>query len=258
MAQLHELLAAEKTPTGAWNSLLEETHKKFKTPATYYDGYSKKLQMLEDTPANKVLEAQALEEKPVVTTVYETLEWVFGIYARAEDLQFQKNSTNARATATVMWEGAPFLENLSVDELLGLEARLTKIRGLFMDIPTLDASKHWKRNPDISPHIWETMYPEENTKTEKTIVPVITVAATKEHPAQVQIVPKDVVVGQITKISRSGAATAAQKADAIKRVDDLLIEVKQARMRANQTEVVPGAIGQVLVDFLLEPFEPSE
>ena len=32
MAKLHELLAAEKTPTGAWNTLYEDTLKKFKNP----------------------------------------------------------------------------------------------------------------------------------------------------------------------------------------------------------------------------------
>ena len=128
MSKLHELLAAEKTPTGAWNSLYEDTLKKFKNPTHFFDGHSKSLAMIEDSDANKAVEAQAREEKPVTTTVYETLEYALDLYGKAEDLQFQKNETNRKAVGTVMWKGAVLLKDMPVDELLGLEARLTKIR----------------------------------------------------------------------------------------------------------------------------------
>ncbi|NJO13227.1 MAG: hypothetical protein HC872_06915 [Gammaproteobacteria bacterium] len=68
MAKLHELLAAEKTPNGAWNQLFEETLKKFKNPGHFFDGHSKSLQMIEDSPANKAIEDQAREEKPVISS----------------------------------------------------------------------------------------------------------------------------------------------------------------------------------------------
>jgi len=93
MAKLHELLAAEKTPTSAWNQLFEETLKKFGNVAHYFQGHSQSLSMIEDTEANKAIEAQTREEKPVATNVYETLEYALDIFGRAEDLQFQKNAT---------------------------------------------------------------------------------------------------------------------------------------------------------------------
>lgn len=68
MAKLHELLAAEKTPTGAWNTLYEETLKKFKNPVNYFEGHSRSLSMIEANEANKATEAEAREEKPVTTT----------------------------------------------------------------------------------------------------------------------------------------------------------------------------------------------
>jgi hypothetical protein len=37
MAKLHELLAAEKTPTASWNQLYEETLKKFKNPVNFFE-----------------------------------------------------------------------------------------------------------------------------------------------------------------------------------------------------------------------------
>jgi|SRR6267154_177661 len=255
MTKLHELLAAEKTPTGAWNTLLADTLKKFKNPTHFFDGHSKSLHMLDDNPANKAVEDQAREEKPVTTNVYETLEYALDIFSRAENLQYQKNATNRKATGTVMWKGEILLAEMPVDELLGLEARLVKIRELYDAIPTLDATKHWRVDAGISPYVYATEFPEETTKTEKQMIPVTLKEATKEHPAQVQAVNKDIVVGKFTTIKRSGAASAVQKSEAIKRVDELLIEIKQARMRANETVAETGTVASALVKLLLEPLK---
>ena len=255
MAKLHELLAAEKTPTGAWNQLFEDTLKKFKNPSHFFDGHSKSLKMTEESPANEATEDQAREEKPVTTNVFETLQYALDIFGRAEDLQFQKNKTNQKAVGTVLWNGEPLLTDMPVDQLLGLEARLTKLRQLIAEVPTLDATKHWKTATNISPYVWETEFPEETTKTEKTPIPVVLSEATKEHPAQVQAVAKDIVVGKYTTIKRSGSATALQKASAIKRIDELLVEIKQARMRANETETEKGSVSDILIPLILEPFK---
>jgi hypothetical protein len=252
MGKLHELLAAEATPTGAWNTLLDGTMKKFKDPTHYFDGHSKSLKMIEDSAPNLALEVAAREEKPVTTTVYDTLEYALDIFGKAEDLQYQKNATNRMATGDVMWRGKVLLAGMPIDELLGLAARLTKLRELYVAAPTLDASKHWR--PADGAHVWELQYPEETTKTEKKTIPNVVVPATKEHPAQVQLSTRDDVVGRYTVTRRSGSATALQKAEALKRIDELLMEVKQARVRANDAEVVRGTISGMLLPLLLEPF----
>lgn len=254
MPKLHELLAAEKTPTGAWNQLFEDTLKKFKNPTHFFDGHSKSLAMIEDSPANAAIQDQAREEKPVTTTVFDTLDYALDIFAKAEDLQYRKNATNRKATGTVMWRGEPLLRDLPVDELLGLEARLAKMRQLLAEVPTLDATKHWVLAPNIGRHVWALQYPEETTKTEKQVTAVTLKEATKEHPAQVQAITRDVVVGKFTTIKRSGAATALQKAESLKRIDELLIEIKQARMRANETEAEDVTLRDKLVPLILEPF----
>lgn len=253
MAKLHELLAAEKTPTAAWNEVLAETLKKFGNQH-FFEGYSKTLAMIEDSPANEAVQAQAREEKPVITSVYETLEYALDLFGKAEDLQYQKNATNRIATGTVYWQNAPLLIEMPVDELLGLESRLAKIRQLFAVVPTLDASKHWEHSDQLGAYVWVTKFPEENTKTEKQVMGVTLKDATKEHPAQVQAIQKDVVVGKFTTIKRSGTATAQQKAESLKRIDELLVEVKKARMRANETVVQVGEISNLLLPILLEPF----
>lgn len=255
MAKLHELLAAEKTPMAAWNQVQLETLQKFKNPSHFFDGHSRSLAMIEDSPANKATEDQAREEKVVTTTVYETLEYALDLFGKSEDLQFQKNATNRKATASIMWNGAVLLADMPVDELLGLEARLTKIRELIAAVPTLDASKRWLIASNSPPGVWTVVFPEDTIKTDKQVIPITLKEATKEHPAQVQAIQKDVTVGKFTTIKRSGAATALQKANAFKCIDMLLVEIKQARMRANETVVESGSVAAVLVPLLLDPFK---
>lgn len=253
--ELHELLAAEKTRNQAWDQLFAETMKKFHKAEEYYSGHSKSLRMLEESDGNKAIEAQASEEKPVITSVFDTLDWALGIYATAEDLQFEKNLTQQRAMGTVYWRGQPLLIDMPVDQLLGLEARLRKVRELFVAMPTLDASRHWVPATDMGPYIYETRHPEETTKTDKQVIPVVLSPASDRHPAQVQPVQKDVVVGRFKTVKRSGAATSVEKSEAIKVCDDLLTEIKQARMRANTTEVLPAKMAKTIVDVLLEPLK---
>lgn len=259
MTKLHELLAAEKTPTAAWNTLFEDTIKKFKNAAHFFEGHSKSLKMAEESVSNTMTEEQNREEKPVTTNVYDTLEYALDIFGKSEDLQVAKNKTNQRATGTVRWRGTEILTDLPVDQLLGLEARLSKIRTLFAEIPTLDATKTWAPALQLGAHIWQVANPDVTTKTEKTIVPLVMSAATDKHPAQIEKISRDNVVGKVTTVKRSGAATASQKAEAIKVVDELLIEIKQARMRANETVVEPGtAIAATIISLLLAPLKTAE
>lgn len=254
MTKLHEVLAAEKTPQGAWNEMQASTLKKFKNTAHYFEGHTKKLNMIAESDENAGIEAQAREEKPVTTTVYETLEYALGIWGKSEDLQFQKNKANQSASGTVMWNGEPLLVDMPIDQLLGLEARLTSIRKMYESIPTLDATRDWKAADNIGKGVWEVQHPETTTKTEKQMIPVEMSPSTKEHPAQVKESTKDVVVGTFTTTKRSGSITAIQKANAMKMLDSLIVEIKQARMRANENEVSNEKVSKVLVDLLLSPF----
>lgn len=256
MAKLHELLAAEKTPTAAWNTVSEETLKKFGTP-TMFEGHSVSLKMIIESSSNEATENAAREEKPVITTVYDTLDYALDMFVKSEDLQAQKNATNATARGTVIWKGQELLKDLPIDELLGLEARLVKVRQILEKAPTLDASKHWDLAPHIGAGIWQLRFPEETTKTEKVMTPVIMAPATDKHPAQVQALNKDVTIGLFTKVKRSGAATAAQKAEVLNVINDLLVEIKKARMRANEAEVVNIRVGSTIKDLIMNALKVS-
>lgn len=208
--------------------------------------------MIKDSPDNAALEQSASEVREVPTTVFDTLKYVFDIWAKSEDLQYMKNVSNQKAIGELQL-GAVTL-SLPVDELMGLENRLLKLRELFHTIPTLDATKTWVPS-SVKSDVWQSAHPEVTTKTEKVTIPVVLYEATEKHPAQVKEISRDDVVGTFTTIQFSGAISSIKKADALTRIDSLIEEVKKARMRANCVEVNQEKIGDVLVNYLLDPLQ---
>jgi len=244
MAQLHELLAAEKTAVDARDQLAKDTENKFGKGDNFFTGFLKTLSLFGDSPTNAQMELAARQDKALPTTVVETLDYFLKYWAKAEDVLFQKNVTNTTALATLEFRGSVVKENVPVDELMGLEVRLGVLRKLFTQIPTLDASKEWTPDPTAAQAgTWKAVHDQITTKTEKKVEAVVLYPATDKHPAQVEKIAKDEVVGTFVLKTTSGATTAIQKANVLSVIDDLLIEVKKARTRANAVQVQDVHIG---------------
>lgn len=249
--KLHELLAAEKTVLSATDLLVKDVENKF-GKAQYFDGFDKTLILINDSPVKDATEKAARETRPLTTTVPDTLEYMLASWVKAEDLLFQKNKTNCTALASIEFDGETLIEGVPVDELMGLENRLVTLRTVFQKMPTLDSSKKWviDSNRDYS---WKTEVPETAVKTEKDIQSVVLYAATQHHPAQIEKVSKDIVVGYFDQTKFSGAVTSRAKADALRIIDNLIAEVKRSRTRANNVDIVVVNIGQILVDKIMYP-----
>lgn len=249
--RLHELLAIEKSSLSQSNVLMQETLQKFGKDH-FFKGWIKRLKMIKDSPDNAALEQSAAEDREVPTTVYDTLKYVFDVWAKSEDVQMRKNLANQKASGELQLGSTTW--NLPVDELMGLENRLLKIRELFHAIPTLDATKTWIPSA-VKADVWQSAHPDVTTKTEKVTTAVVLYEATKEHPAQVKEVSRDDVVGAFTTTQFSGAISSIKKAEALSRIDQLIEEVKKARMRANCTEVPKESIGGALAEYILQPLQ---
>jgi hypothetical protein len=252
MAQLHELLAVEKGLLTQLSVLTADTAGKFQKEQ-FFKGHNKTLKMIADSPENQALEVSNTEFKALPTTVVETLEYYAEHWAKAEDIIFRKNKTNQSAASDLYFGGAVIAREVPVDELLGLEVRLTNLRGMLTQMPTLDASKVWDADTSTGRTAWKARNPDVTTKTEKKTTPVVLYEATDKHPAQIKEINQDVVVGTNTTISYSGAATSLQKAQVLRNVDELIGEVKKARMRANTSVAVEDSIGDTLISRILAP-----
>lgn len=251
MGKLFELLAAEKTLTSAADKLIKETTAKFQKADQYFRGHIKTLRMLEDTPQNKAIENAARDEKQVATNISDTLQYTLDHWAKAEDCIFQKNCTNQTANADLMFRGATLVSSVPVDELMGLEVRLKDLRGMIDQMPTLDASKDWEPDPNKGAGFLRSKNIDSTTKTEKVTTPVVLYEATDKHPAQVKESSYDRVIGEFQTRYLSGCATTVGKSEAIKVIDELVVECRQARNRANTVETTNRTIGSSITKLVL-------
>lgn len=253
MSKMHEVLACEKTVEDSRTKSLGETRGKFEKVDQYFRGHTKTLKMIAGTDANAVLEKSATENKSVVASVVDTLKYSLDLWAKAENLQIQKNLGNTIGKADIVLNGKVILADMPIDEVMGLENRLTELRALFSLAPTLDASKVWEQDGNRGPGFWREKSPEVRTKTEKKIDAKVLYEATEHHPAQVKEFSYDEVVGSFETTAFSGALTSLQKAKLMTRIDELILAVKKARVECNQVEVPAQNAATALVAALLEP-----
>lgn len=251
MTKLHEILAVERTKIAASNKLMEDAANKFKKDQ-FFLGFVKSLKMIQDSAENTALEESSRENKELNTTVPETLAYMFKYWNEAEDIIFTKNKTNQLAIANLEYKGSVLVENVPVDQLLGLEVRLENLRKVLELIPTHDASKEWILLDSGRLGEYASATIETTSKTEKTMTPVVLYEATEHHPAQIERVTVDKIVGTFSRKVTSGAATSKQKAALLTTIDELIVESKKARMRANSIDASPVKIGNILTDLLMD------
>ena len=141
---------------------------------------------------------------------------------------------NTTAKADVIVAGKTILECVPVSALLFLEKQLVALRTLAMNLPTLQADRVWEFDENKNCHVTQ---PEKTVKTQKKIKPIVKCDATKEHPAQTDLIPEDVTIGHWTTIHLSGAMPEKERDAIIERIEKLQDAVKIAREEANNVEV---------------------
>jgi hypothetical protein len=247
ISHLHQILAVEPVRGNEYDAVQKETATNFAKAQDFYDGSTKSLKMKDDTRTYE--EEAAKSEKLPRTTVKERVKYNLDAFAKYMNVSATKELTNTLAKADVVVNGKTILTDVPATALLQIEKRLQAVRTLFLGIPTLDNSKKWVLNEKTG--WWEA--PEEvTTKTEKNMRPIILVPPTDKHPAQVEKVTEDIVVGKYTTLPMSGRFTSEQKHKLLKKVEALLEAVIIARHSANNQEVQQSQIGDDVVKYLLE------
>lgn len=191
------------------------------------------------------------EQLDLQSTIVHELGWIAGIWAKALDAAYQIAEANTAARADVVLEnGTVLLSNVPATALLELEKRAEEIRELVAAVPTLDPAKGFQPDEARGKSIYRARE-HETTRTKKTQQALVLYEATKEHPAQVKEISIDVPVGKIKTQEWSGLITPAQKADMLDRAEQVKRAVKQARSRANATEIdINKKIGGALLSFV--------
>lgn len=252
MGKLHELIAVDGEIKGAYRKVLNETVATFKNKAQHFIGLVKTYMPYGEDASEREQE----EHQSMVTTVNAKLDYLFnGFVIPYFDATLQKEATNQNAVADLEINGFVLGKNLPATFLLGLEDKLRELRDVLNEIPTLQPGVAWDvdethEKAEDGP-IYVSRHPIKRIRTKKTINSKIIVEPTKEHPAQVEKWHEDVPVGEWVDRTWSGAMSPAQKSKLLGKLDTLSREVKKARQRANNAEVVSCDIGKYIKEYLL-------
>ena len=245
MAKLHELLAVESDLESAYNKILMETEIAFTKKQDLFMGFIRTLDFFDDNEPEIAPEIKELD-----TTVQDKLNYQEDFVSRYFDAVLQKEFTNAQAVGDIVIDGTKIAENLPATFLLGLEKKLTRLRGVYNNIPTLAPGIKWERDESRGNNVFKTVNPEEKFQTRTIVEPTVLYEATKEHPAQVKEVSKVEKVGKYKRTHWSGMVTPAEKSKLLGKIDKLIRAVKKARQRANATKVVNVTVAKQLFDYI--------
>ena len=243
-SQLHQLLPAESDLQSIVRKLTDEAKNTFKKQERF-SGTVRILNMFDEERKGE----ETTEVSEVTTTVPDKLAYLRPTIEKYYDAFLQKETTNQSASADIVIDGVTIASNIAATALLGLESKLKELRTLYDVIPTHAPGIKWEPDSD-HPGIFRDIIQRETSKTEKSFRFEIVAPATKEHKAQYEKWPNDKAVGKYVTTNRTGTISPGDKSVLLAKIDQLIIAVKQARQRANNTEVVDAHIGKNLFDFI--------
>ena len=228
--KLHELLAIGSSQSNQTQKLRRDLSNTFEKKRHLFE---QKITTFQPNEGEAVTEQQS----DLQSTVNKELNWITPHLGKSLDMEFQINEANTRAKADIiMLDGEVLATDVPATALLELQKRVSEIQDLISSIPTLDPAKGFSSDEAMGSGVYVARMVNKN-RTAKIQEPLTLSPATVEHPAQVQLVTKDVSTGRIQEQEWSGLITPADKAELLDRVEEVSKAVRAARCRANEVEV---------------------
>lgn len=187
----------------------------------------------------------------VVEIVRRTMDECVSFY----DAVMTQDEGNTVARSHIVIGDAVLLRDIPVTTLLFVEKQLVDLHTFASNLPTLSPDRKWVR--DTNRNCWATE-PTETLRTQKQHKTITLAPPTKEHPAQVQLVAEDKVVGTWTTENLSSAIPAEQKAAILGRIERLQDAVKRAREHANSIDVEQLKHGRTIIDYVFGAMTVTE
>lgn len=241
MAKLNQILAIEKGIKTRVYGEFTELHQATQKPGLM-NGFHKSYQ-----PRDEEGETYPPESQKVQHNAQDVLDRVAAGLAELFDITATKDWANCTARADVVVEGRPLIKDCPATYLLFLEKQLADLHTFISKMSELDPGADWNVDPGTG--LFKTE-PTTTQRTKKVQKPITLYEATKEHPAQTQLITEDVIAGQWLTIKYSGAIAAPRKKQLLARIEKLSNAVKYAREQANAAEASDKKLGREVFDYL--------
>jgi hypothetical protein len=243
MPKLHQILAIETTARAQSQKDLTKIYHGLEKP-DMLTGQFNEYQPLKEDGMKLPSERKALQVrvKDVIKQAVDTMSKAFDIVA-VRDFA----NTSAKSDV-VMPDGSVLLKDAPAPYLLWLEKQITDLHTVICKLPTLPADTEWEW--DTNQNCFKNKYEVKTAKTEKVQEPLVLHPPTPEHPAQTQMITRDVIAGYWTKTTYHGAIPISEVRAMKERAETLLAAVKMAREKANQVEAPDQKVGSQLLNYV--------
>ncbi len=242
MTKLNQILAIEKGVRASTHTSVTEMDRVLAKPALT-SGITRVY-----APKDDQGETLPPENTLVQQRVIDALRDESSQFTRLWDVTATKEWSNTQAKADLILEdGTTIATGVPVTYLLFLEKQLNDLHTLVGRLPILDPQYEWTFDPNTNAYRTEVQQTHRTKKVPKAFVKA---EATPQHPAQVEVFTEDVIVGFWNTTHLSGAIPAELRQSMTERVEMLQRAVKQARERANDTEVTDVKVGADILGFV--------
>lgn len=241
--KLAQVLAIEKGIKERVGKTVTEVHQAAQKPSLF-SGFVKRYRRI-----NEAGEVYPDQRAKVQMSAEQSLRTVIDSKAELLNVTAQKDYANLEATADIVVDGQVVVVAAPATFILWLEKQIEDIRTFVSKLPVLDEAEDWEldaatntfKSGEVSTH-----------RTQKIAEPIVLYPATDKHPAQTQLITRDVLVGYWDEVKLSGALPVPRKAAILARIEKLYRAVKVAREAANMAEAPRRDVGGALLNSLLE------
>jgi hypothetical protein len=155
--------------------------------------------------------------------------------------------SNCKARADVVVDGKVVVPQAPVTFLLFLEKQLTNLRNFVEKLPVRDGGEDWSYQQEAALYVTPNVQTQVTAKVQEALV---LYPATEQHPAQCQMISKDVVAGYWENRKFSGAISKQDQDKLVERVKKFSEAVKTAREEANHVEADSVRVGGSILDYI--------
>ena len=241
MAKLNQVLAIEKGIKTRVYAEFSELHQATQKPALM-NGFHKSYQPRQETDETYPAESQKVQHSAA-----DVIDRISGSLAELFDVTATKDWTNCVARADVIIDGKVLLKDVPATYLLFLEKQLSDLHTFIGKMTELDPGSDWAMDPGTGLYKTDTQLTQRTKKVQR---PITLYEATKEHPAQTQLITEDQIAGTWVTIKYSGAIPVPRKKALLARIEKLTNAVKFAREQANAAEATDKKLGKEVFEFL--------
>ena len=242
MAKLHQILAVEADVRNQTQKDLTQAHHGLQKSEMLM-GTQRSYAPVKDDGEKLPPEGNLLQ-----TRVPKVIQETANILTKMFDVVATRDFGNMGAKADVVVEGVTLLKDAPAVYLLWLEKKLVDIHTFITKLPTLPADTKWEW--DSTQMCYRNANEIRTHRAIKREDYKVIVPATEQHPAQVAKLVVDELAGYWTTMKYSGALKVEDVAAMKERVETLMKEVKFAREKANQVEVVDQNVGTTIMKYL--------